>query len=258
MWLKRRNMTEERQAPASEWQRQAGVCSELPDTDSAATFPESLPEGAARVFEIRGMAFGAKSNSVGLCVGKTTQSSGETTPTSRVCRDLKTLPPRHQSGYSSKPGRSPGCVAGWNNARNVQAGRVEAFREGRWLPVDLRSPLHRPVGLAGGAVTAYLRHRVGEAPSLQPMGPKLPDHPSVGWQCPVCFGTLEAGDYTTLIPLGPGDDEEECRKAREGQWFTAVAIETHYTCATGSKQLGETQARRSRHDLSSRRSFVDL
>lgn len=68
---------------------------------------------------------------------------------------------------------------------------------------------------------------------LRRFGPKPATHPSVGQRCPACEQPLAVGDYTTLIPIGPGDREENRRKAREGRAYNAVAIEVHWACATG-------------------------
>lgn len=70
---------------------------------------------------------------------------------------------------------------------------------------------------------------------IRPFGPKSADHPSVGDECPACHKPFEAGDYTTLIALGPGDDSEEREKARGGRYYNAVALEVHWACATGQE-----------------------
>lgn len=64
-------------------------------------------------------------------------------------------------------------------------------------------------------------------------GPKSPEHPSVGKECPACRHPFLVGDYTTLIALGPGDDPEEREKARVGRPYIAVGVEVHWACATG-------------------------
>lgn len=64
-------------------------------------------------------------------------------------------------------------------------------------------------------------------------GPKAADHPSVGETCDGCGRDFVPGDYTTLIPIGPGDSPDEQEKARNGQAYNAIAIEVHWTCATG-------------------------
>jgi len=64
-------------------------------------------------------------------------------------------------------------------------------------------------------------------------GPKAPDHPSVGRPCAACDQPLQAGDFTVLVPLGPGADPEHRQRAREGRYYNAVAIEVHWACATG-------------------------
>jgi hypothetical protein len=65
------------------------------------------------------------------------------------------------------------------------------------------------------------------------MGPKPADHPSVGRECQACSQALAAGDFTTLVLLGPGDDETARARARAGRPYNAVAIEVHWSCATG-------------------------
>jgi hypothetical protein len=64
-------------------------------------------------------------------------------------------------------------------------------------------------------------------------GPKAPDHPSVGAPCRACGGELAAGDFTTLVALGPGEDEEARNRARAGRPYNAVALEVHWACAIG-------------------------
>lgn len=64
-------------------------------------------------------------------------------------------------------------------------------------------------------------------------GPKTAEHPSVGNPCPACQVPFKAGDYTTLVMLGPGDDDEAQERAREGRAYTAAAVEAHWTCVTG-------------------------
>lgn len=64
-------------------------------------------------------------------------------------------------------------------------------------------------------------------------GPKRPDHPSVGEKCAACLLPFAAGDFTTIVALGPGIDEESRQAAREGRVYNAVAQEIHWACATG-------------------------
>lgn len=72
-------------------------------------------------------------------------------------------------------------------------------------------------------------------PDLRKFGPKRDDHPSHGKPCPACQQQFAEGDYTTLIPLGPGDNPDEQRKARLDLAYNAVAVEVHWTCATGEE-----------------------
>lgn len=64
-------------------------------------------------------------------------------------------------------------------------------------------------------------------------GPKTVTHPTVGKECPACNVSFKEGDYTTLVSLGPGDDEDAQARAREGRPYNAVALEVHWACATG-------------------------
>ena len=61
--------------------------------------------------------------------------------------------------------------------------------------------------------------------------PLAADHPAVGQVCPACRKAIEAGDETTLIALGPGDDPEEQARARAGRPYTAVAALVHWDCS---------------------------
>ena len=78
-------------------------------------------------------------------------------------------------------------------------------------------------------------HLEGDMEDLRKFGPKTKDHPSVGKECPACHIPFREGDYTTLIPLGPGDDKEAQMRCRAGRPYNAIAVEIHYTCATGKK-----------------------
>jgi len=66
---------------------------------------------------------------------------------------------------------------------------------------------------------------------MRKFGPKTADHPSIGELCPACKKPFKAGDYTTLVALGPGDSEESRKRAKEGRPYNAVAIEVHYDCS---------------------------
>lgn len=62
-------------------------------------------------------------------------------------------------------------------------------------------------------------------------GPKTADHPSVGEPCAACREPFVAGDYTTLIPLGPGKSPNARAAAAAGRSYNAVAVEVHWECA---------------------------
>lgn len=82
----------------------------------------------------------------------------------------------------------------------------------------------------------YLRQSGGEKRGpleLKPIGPKEHDSPTVDRLCVACYRVFRPGDFTTLIPLGPGDDPAEQEDARAGGFYSGVAIEVHWHCATG-------------------------
>lgn len=76
-------------------------------------------------------------------------------------------------------------------------------------------------------------------------GPKTADHPSIGNECHGCRRVFVAGDFTTLVIIGPGDDPEEHEKALAGRAHNAIAIEVHAYCAglDAPSPLGEMKGR---------------
>ena len=68
---------------------------------------------------------------------------------------------------------------------------------------------------------------------LQRMGPLAEGHSALAGACTACKVPFQTGDYVTLIPIGPGDDEDERAKARDGRVYNAVAVVVHWACATG-------------------------
>lgn len=51
--------------------------------------------------------------------------------------------------------------------------------------------------------------------------------------CSCCGASFQEGEYAVMIPIGPGDDPEERRKAREGRPYNALAIPAHAACVLG-------------------------
>lgn len=68
-------------------------------------------------------------------------------------------------------------------------------------------------------------------------GPKAADHPSTGTPCPACQQPFVTGDYTRLVPLGPGANPEAQQRSREGRAYNAVAVEVHDACAAEEYRL---------------------
>lgn len=54
--------------------------------------------------------------------------------------------------------------------------------------------------------------------------------------CRACEKPIEKNSDVALIALGPGDSEENMEKCEQGRPYNAVAIQVHWSCATGEKQ----------------------
>lgn len=79
----------------------------------------------------------------------------------------------------------------------------------------------------------FLRTKL-QPDALRRFGPLIADHSAIGEECLLCEKTFQAGDATTLVPLGPGyDDQEEREKCASGRYYNAIAILVHWSCATG-------------------------
>jgi len=70
-------------------------------------------------------------------------------------------------------------------------------------------------------------------PNLKKFGPKEPRHPTVGGLCLLCGETFRIADYTSILPLGPGSDEDAQELCRAGRPFHGIGMEVHWTCGTG-------------------------
>lgn len=66
-------------------------------------------------------------------------------------------------------------------------------------------------------------------------GPRPGDALPSDKPCPACGNPFKKDEFTTLVPIGPGDSEESRRKCREGKAYNAVAVEAHYACVTGEE-----------------------
>lgn len=114
--------------------------------------------------------------------------------------------------------------------RDIQAILVDIARDAETQANHYSELEHRL-----GRLVAALTERVPPPPRR--IGPKAADHPSVGGICPACNHPFEVGDTTTLVTLGPADDPEARRAAREGRPYNARALEVHYSCVTGEDVL---------------------
>jgi len=77
----------------------------------------------------------------------------------------------------------------------------------------------------------------GVQPGLPKIGPKDIGHPTVGGVCLLCQEVYVVGDYTTLLPLGPGASEDSRKLARAGEPYEGIAVEAHWSCATGEPDV---------------------
>ena len=70
---------------------------------------------------------------------------------------------------------------------------------------------------------------------MRKFNPLTEEHPLVKdkVECPACQKVFAAGDVTTLVMLGPGDDPENQRKAKLGLAYNSIAVPVHWSCATG-------------------------
>lgn len=73
---------------------------------------------------------------------------------------------------------------------------------------------------------------------LQKVGP-LEKGQIIPYPCPGCEHEFKTGDIMAVIPIGPGEDPEERKNAREGKAHRAVAILAHWACATGEEEHPE-------------------
>ncbi len=53
-------------------------------------------------------------------------------------------------------------------------------------------------------------------------------------RCAACQALLKAGDDVIMMPLGPGADPAERKKAAAGLAFRAVSVPVHWACAAGA------------------------
>lgn len=65
---------------------------------------------------------------------------------------------------------------------------------------------------------------------MREFGPLPSNHPAVGDECKACQKDFVTGDITTLVALGPGDDEEEQQKCQEGRAYISAAVLIHAAC----------------------------
>lgn len=55
----------------------------------------------------------------------------------------------------------------------------------------------------------------------------------INQKCAACQEPFALGQFITLVPIGPGADEEARERKRAGRPYNAVAALAHYACVTG-------------------------
>jgi hypothetical protein len=77
----------------------------------------------------------------------------------------------------------------------------------------------------------------GVVPVLQKFGPKEPNHPTRGGTCLLCQEPFRTGNYTTILPLGPGYDDDAQAACRAGKPYHGIGTEVHWGCGTGKLDI---------------------
>jgi hypothetical protein len=85
-------------------------------------------------------------------------------------------------------------------------------------------------------VAAYQKAPVRSVPlDLFGFDPLPATHPMIGKACAACDHEFIAGDITTIVPLGPADNQEARQKSAAGHYYVGVGVCVHFVCATGKE-----------------------
>lgn len=77
----------------------------------------------------------------------------------------------------------------------------------------------------------------GVIPGLPKIGPKDIGHFTVGGVCLLCQDSYRVGDYTTILPLGPGSDPASRTLCKADEPYEGIGVEVHWICATGRQPI---------------------
>lgn len=66
---------------------------------------------------------------------------------------------------------------------------------------------------------------------MRKFGPKTSDDPALGNPCPACGEPFKEGDYSALVGIGPGSDEEQRERRDSNRPYNSVALEVHWECS---------------------------
>jgi hypothetical protein len=74
-------------------------------------------------------------------------------------------------------------------------------------------------------------------------GARVPGHSGLIRRCcPCCEQRFLPGDYVVYVPLGPGDDPIQRKKAHNGDPFVSFVMVLHLPCANGRTIVAEELA----------------
>lgn len=113
---------------------------------------------------------------------------------------------------------------------------IRVYVVSSWLCIFIQThfvqPLERGISVEGDIVLVPIV-LTGVLPGIPKIGPKIAGHPTIGGVCLLCQKAYVIGDYTTILPLGPGEEQESRILCRNGQPYEGLGVEVHWTCATG-------------------------
>jgi hypothetical protein len=55
-------------------------------------------------------------------------------------------------------------------------------------------------------------------------------HPLLDQLCPACDDNLNHEEPTVLVLVGPGTDQDDLDKARDGGWHSGLGVPVHLSC----------------------------
>lgn len=66
---------------------------------------------------------------------------------------------------------------------------------------------------------------------------------AIGELCLACGNPIEVGQLTVYVPIGPGADESQQARCRNGELYSAIGLIAHEACAGGGEPCQAEQRR---------------